>query len=330
LDGKTKGSGKGKFKGKKHVPEKANYLEYEDYEDEDEYEEANVVEDDYDDDDDAYEVGSDDGASQDEDVAEAYAAYDQARAQLKDQQKRRGFFKATGTLTFEERKAAIKKEKAVTSCAACGQKGHWAGDDACPKKDQSKPRADLKQVHQRGKIAMGKGGGKQRGKKRPEQGFFVLDDADYEEAESFMVRDSPAPAADAAEPAADAAEEQLPVPAGDGRPVGRGAAAEITPSAPFTLEELDVESDDTCRSQRCRCHWCKRALLRQLGVRPTLRSRAEDNGLDMDEPGWVCTLRSMGEISDEEWSQIMEGWEHSSDSRPESEAPETAPEPYCS
>jgi hypothetical protein len=103
------------------------------------------------------------------------------------------------------------------------------------------------------------------------------------------------------------------------------------------LEELDVESDSTCRSQRCRCHFCKQALRRQLGVRPTLQSRAKDNGLDMDTPGWICDLRGMGEISDDEWAELMGGWEHSSsDSQPEPEAPEpeaatsAPPEPYCS
>ena len=227
---------------------------------------------------------------------------------------------------------------------------------------------------------MGKGGGKQRGKKRPEQGFFVLDDADYEEDESFMVRDS-APAGPAADAGLTRQRESIVLtkggavfpdrPAGapwpqptfqlDLRPSGapktlRGtgrAAGQTTPRLPapsgvdgtsstpappveptpaptpsFTLEELDVKSDSTCRSQRCRCHWCKQALRRQLGVRPTLRSRAEDNGLDMDSPGWVCDLRGMGEISDDEWAELMGS---SSDSQPEPEAATSAPpEPYCS
>ena len=90
----------------------------------------------------------------------------------------------------------------------------------------------------------------------------------------------------------------------------------------FTLEEIDVSSDSTCRdSERCMCHWCKRAKLRQLGVRPSLRSRAADVGLDTDSPGWVCDLRGMGEISDDEWAELMGGWENSSnDSQPEPEA----------
>eukprot|EP00969_Alexandrium_andersonii_P109979 4852629-Alexandrium_andersonii.AAC.1 len=62
----------------------------------------------------------------------AYAAYDQARSKVRDLQRKRGFFKAEGTLTFEERKAAISKEKQRTACGACGQIGHWAGDPECP------------------------------------------------------------------------------------------------------------------------------------------------------------------------------------------------------
>ena len=92
------------------------------------------------------------------------------------------------------------------------------------------------------------------------------------------------------------------------------------------MEEIDVSSDSTCRdSERCMCHWCKRAKLRQLGVRPSLRSRAADVGLDTDSPGWVCDLRGMGEISDDEWAELMGGSEHSSsDSQPEPEAATTA------
>ncbi len=87
---------------------------------------------------------------------EAYTTYGQARSQLRDQQRRRGFFfKATGRLTIEERQAAITKQKQTTRCAACGQVGHWAGDDGCPEKDQSKPMGNIaKSVASRGRIAM--------------------------------------------------------------------------------------------------------------------------------------------------------------------------------
>jgi hypothetical protein len=94
----------------------------------------------------------------------------------------------------------------------------------------------------------------------------------------------------------------------------------------FTLEELDVNSDSDCRdSECCLCHECKRAKLMQLGVRPSLRARADDVGLDTDSPGWVCNLRYMGEISDDEWRELIGGSEHSSsDSQPEPEAATTA------
>ena len=109
-----KGGGKGKSKGKRFdkKPEKSNYTEYEDeeYGDEDE---ANAVDEgdgEADDDDEAYEI-SDAGASEDEEIADAYAAYDQARAQLRDQQKRRGFFKATGTLRSARRRSRSRSRR---------------------------------------------------------------------------------------------------------------------------------------------------------------------------------------------------------------------------
>jgi hypothetical protein len=95
----------------------------------------------------------------------------------------------------------------------------------------------------------------------------------------------------------------------------------------FTLEEPDVNSDSDCRdSECCLCHECKRAKLMQLGVRPSLRARADDVGVDTDSPGcMVCNLRGMGEISDDEWAELMGGSEHSSsDSQPEPEAATTA------
>ena len=105
------------------------------------------------------------------------------------------------------------------------------------------------------------------------------------------------------------------------------ATATAAAALNFTLEELDVSSDSDCRdNEPCLCHWCKMAKLRQLGVRPSLRARADDVGLDTDSPGcMVCNLRDMGEISDDEWRELMGGSEHSSsDSQPEPEAATTA------
>ena len=79
-----------------------------------------------------------------------------------------------------------------------------------------------------------------------------------------------------------------------------------TPGAHDHLDfDVDVSSDSTCRdNEACLCHWCKRSRLRRRGIRPSLRQRADDVGLDTDEPGWVCDLRAMGEISDGEWAEL--------------------------
>ena len=187
--------------------DRANWVE-EDDEDVESEDEANLVEEEgYEeayglDDDEEY---SDLGADEDEEVAEAYAAYEQARTQLRDQQKRRGFFKASGTLTFEERKAAIKKEKTTTSCAACGQKGHWAGDPECPKGSGKgggggKDRKHARFVAEKGRAAM-RAAGYRGSKKRPQEGsFFVLDDADYLEGDAFVASASPSAASPSAPP----------------------------------------------------------------------------------------------------------------------------------
>eukprot|EP00913_Durusdinium_trenchii_P019561 g18388.t1 len=77
------------------------------------------------------EEGSDVGASQDEEVYQAFSAmdkqrrsYQESRRKLREVQKQRGFFK--GELTFEQRRAAVQKEKERTRCSACGKIGHWA------------------------------------------------------------------------------------------------------------------------------------------------------------------------------------------------------------
>lgn len=81
---------------------------------------------------------SDAGASQDDDIFQAYAAmekqkksYHDQRQKLKNLQKNRGFFR--GEFTWEERKKAISKEKERTRCSACHRIGHWAGDPKCPR-----------------------------------------------------------------------------------------------------------------------------------------------------------------------------------------------------
>ncbi len=60
--------------------------------------------------------------------------------------------------------------------------GRWAGNDVCPKKDQSKPAGLAKSVASRGRMAMRSTGREplqKRGTKRPHGSYFVLDDGVY-------------------------------------------------------------------------------------------------------------------------------------------------------
>ena len=175
------------------IQEYANYdLDENDMEQEDD-EEAYQVEE-------AYEVEqhSDEGASQDEDVYNAYAAFDkmrkgykESRAKLKELQKNRGFFRADlrGELTYDERKQAIDKEKQRTRCGTCGHVGHWSGDPQCPRASKSGPKKI--QSGASGSNKKGKGKGKSRGKAYLVGDgplLFSLDDDDGEETHAaYMI-----------------------------------------------------------------------------------------------------------------------------------------------
>ena len=144
-------------------------------EDFDEEEQANAA-------DDQDEIGSDAGASNDDEVFEAYSTYEAARKKLKDTQKQRGFFK--GEVTFEERQEAIKEEKKRTRCGACGRIGHWAGDKGCPKSGQQGAKKF-------GDKSGGKGGFKPKPKPttpgKTKHAFFTLDveSEDYEMGDAY-------------------------------------------------------------------------------------------------------------------------------------------------
>ena len=84
---------------------------------------------------------SDLGASEDDEIYEAFSTYQESRKKLKEVQKSRGFFRPKGDGgASEERKQAIAKEKARTRCSACGRLGHWAGDGVCGKGSPSPRR----------------------------------------------------------------------------------------------------------------------------------------------------------------------------------------------
>ena len=131
---------------------------------------------------------SDDGASQDEDLMEAYVSYDQARQNLRTQQRERGFYKQSGgkggQRSPDEKKAAIAAQKKKSRCGACGQIGHWAGDSECPKKKQFRP----KKGGGKGGRDRGRGKGpthRERVQAEHDRSYFALDDSH----EVFTVQD---------------------------------------------------------------------------------------------------------------------------------------------
>ena len=146
----------------------------------------------------AEEQPSDEGASQHEEVDQAYATYKERRKKLKEIHKSQGFFK--GELTFEERKKAVQTEKQRTRCAACGQIGHWAGDAACSKGGARVGLRKSEPSHRHRRPGAGKkGAGKGRGGKSKARAYLVGDqplffnlgddeiEGDAEDVYAFMV-----------------------------------------------------------------------------------------------------------------------------------------------
>ena len=131
---------------------------------------------------------SDYGASEDDEIFQAYSTYKDSRKKLKDIQKSRGYFKNDGKYQNNAaRDQAKQAEKARSRCAACHRLGHWAGDAECPAATRSGP----KKVFKGGKS---KGSGKGRAGKAYMVGesptFFILgDDLEEEEAYCDMVFD---------------------------------------------------------------------------------------------------------------------------------------------
>ena len=104
---------------------------------------------------------SDQGASGDDEIYDAYATmnkqrkgYKESRRRLKELQKSRGFFRGDvqGEFSVEERKASIAKEKQRTRCSACHKIGHWAGDAACSKSGKVGPKKFPKKGKGKGKA----------------------------------------------------------------------------------------------------------------------------------------------------------------------------------
>ena len=69
--------------------------------------------------------GSDIGASEDDEIYDAFSAYQESRRKLKDLQKSRGFLRSK---SIKPGGAEASHRQSRTRCAACGRLGHWAGD----------------------------------------------------------------------------------------------------------------------------------------------------------------------------------------------------------
>ena len=93
---------------------------------------------------------------------------------------------------------------------------------------------------------------------------------------------------------------------------GSGTSA-LHDLAAIQAAAYEASVDSTCRdTEECNCYWCRKARLHALGVRLTLKERAEEHGLDEDQCGsWIglaTVLRNMGEISDNEWEEMSKDW----------------------
>ncbi|CAK0841114.1 unnamed protein product [Prorocentrum cordatum] len=177
--GRPKGGGKGGKDKSKRQP-RAHYTAADDVGDEEEEQHEDYDDEAYE----AYEDGdaeedfaSDAGASRDEAINNAHAAYDTARA--------------------KERKAEIAKDKQRTYCGARGKLGHWAGDPEGPlgpkkptAKSKSRPdprgrAAALSRLAWSSSSAPGSGShapSSSSAKKRTDATLFVLDDVEYDSA----------------------------------------------------------------------------------------------------------------------------------------------------
>ena len=108
-----------------------------------------------DDDEGTFDTWVQDADLDDPEVAEALATLMQKKGQWKGGQKgapgaSQAFpFKASGELSFDQKARESKRQavqflKSVTPCTACGMKGHWQGDESCPKRKPGKGQGAAK------------------------------------------------------------------------------------------------------------------------------------------------------------------------------------------
>ena len=137
-------------------------------------------------------VASNCGASEDQEVYEAYVAmdkhrggYQQARRRLREVQKSRGFYKAPGS---DDRQALVNQEKQRSRCGACHKFGHWARYPICPK-SSSTNLGKSSSKGKRGKSGKSKGRGRAAYMVSSEPAYCNLGDLDEDELQLVMEDD---------------------------------------------------------------------------------------------------------------------------------------------
>ena len=88
--------------------------------------------------------------------AVAMAAWQRFNGKGKRKSKGKGKVKGKGkgkgknngnNLSLEERKKHLAEQKSRTNCQACGARGHWAGDDTCPKNAKNESTLQSMNAH---------------------------------------------------------------------------------------------------------------------------------------------------------------------------------------
>lgn len=255
---KKKGYGKGK-RYYAHVAEDDSWWEDEDWTTT-EYGETEYADEVYDDaaswyddanqlkEDEAGQEPSDQGASDDEAIHEAYATMDRMRKSYKDQrkklkdlQKARGFFK--GEFTMEERKQAIEQEKSRSRCGACGRVGHWAGDAICPR---ASPKPSKSKGKGKSKSGKGKKGSANVVSTTPFPTYFSLTQSDLPEYANMVRADDDEEAAMPVDGGDDGRRRRLQLPrprdaddsSWEGVSVVSGYQVVGSPDAPFRASDV--------------------------------------------------------------------------------------------
>ncbi|CAE7591026.1 RE1 [Symbiodinium sp. CCMP2592] len=97
-------------------------------------------------------------------------------------------YEVRGQLSLEERKARVTALKSRTTCRACGAKGHWSGDSACPKgKGKGRPgsSSSASTSATKGPKGKGKDPGK-HGSHKPRTVYFAVREDVEDQPNGYM------------------------------------------------------------------------------------------------------------------------------------------------